>query len=282
MHPTMKGLQNAAFAFWNQMREGESAGIGLALGGGFARGMAHIGVLRVLERERIPIAYIAGVSAGSIVAAGFAGGATSYDLELVAQSMSFRDVARWSINKLGLVASNRMEVFLRKSLPVHRFEGMKIPLAVVATDLKSGEPVTFHTRGDICSAVRASCSYPGLFQPVRHEGRILVDGAIGMEIPAAALRGLGVRKVLSVALPPPPVCADPSSMFAVVNRCFQIMQRRTEQHWREASDWVITPDVSGVCWDDFSQVERLVNEGIKATEAMLPQLRRWCVKKTAA
>ncbi|MBI4909454.1 MAG: patatin-like phospholipase family protein [Acidobacteria bacterium] len=274
MNPAVRGLQKAAEAFWNRIRSGEQQGIGLALGGGFARGMAHIGVLRVLEREQIPVAFVAGVSAGSIVATGFAGGATSYDLERVARSMSFRDVAKWCISRLGFVGSDRMEQFLRRSLPVHRFEEMKIPLAVVATDLRSGEAVTFHGRGEVCSPVRGSCSYPGLFQPVRYDGRILVDGAISMEIPALALRGLGLRRVLSVALPPAPVSGEPGSMFAVVNRCFQIMQRRTEQHWREASDWVITPDVHGVAWDDFTQLDRLIDAGMKAAEKVVPELRK--------
>ncbi len=274
MFPVIRGLHRAASAFWTRLNDNTHPGIALALGGGFARGMAHIGVLRVLEREQIPVSFVAGVSAGSIVATGFAGGATSHDLERVARSMSFRDVAQWSINKLGLVGSSRMEDFLRKSLPIHHFEKMKTPLAVVATDLRTGEPITFHSQGEVFAPVRASCSYPGLFQPVRHAGRILVDGAIGMEIPALALRSLGLRRILSVALPPAPVAAEPSSMFGVVNRCFQIMQRRTERFWREASDWIITPDVTGVAWDDFTQLDRLIAAGMKAAESMLPQLRR--------
>jgi NTE family protein len=238
--------------------------------------MAHIGVLRVLERERIPIAYIAGVSAGSIVAAGYAGGADSHDLERVARSMSFKDVARWSVSRLGLVGSTRMAAFLQRSLPVHRFEEMKIPLAVVATDLRTGEPVVYRGVGEVFNPVRASCSYPGLFQPVRYEGRLLVDGAISMEIPAAAVKEVGIRRVVSVALPPPTVAQEPGSMFAVVTRCFQIMQRRTETHWRNASDAIITPDVSGVAWDDFSQVSRLIDVGMQAAELAVPQLRLWC------
>lgn len=243
----IQAAQNAAATFWAHLRgKPDAPGISLALGGGFARGMAHIGVLRVIERERIPVKWIAGVSAGSIVAAGFAGGATSHDLERVARSMSFKDVARWTICRLGLVGSDRMEGFLRRTMPVHRFEDMRIPLAIVATDLRTGEPVTFSGKGEVFGPVRASCSYPGLFQPVRQDGRILVDGAISMEIPATALREIGVKRILSVALPPPMVVPEPGSMFAVVNRCFQIMQRRTEKHWREASDLIVTPDVFAV------------------------------------
>ncbi|MFN7934664.1 MAG: patatin-like phospholipase family protein [Bryobacteraceae bacterium] len=272
----INALSKAAGAFWGRLRTNGSArpaGIGLALGGGFSRGIAHVGVIRVLEREGIPVRWIAGVSAGSIVAAGFAGGADSRHLEAVARSMKFKDVAGWRLSKLGVVASHRMEEFLRRALPVHRFEDMKVPLSVVATDLSTGDPVVFGREGQIFSAVRASCSYPGLFQPVQHEGRFLVDGAISMEIPAKALRDLGVTPTVSVALPPPLVSPDPSSVFSVVNRCFQIMQRRTEAHWRAHSDVVLTPDVRGVGWDDFSQVSRLIEAGMEAAERALPAIR---------
>lgn len=268
-------LRKAADAFWRRLLSEETPGIGLALGGGFARGIAHVGVLRVFERERIPIKCISGVSSGSIIAAGFAGGADSYALEKVARAMKFADVAGWRLSKLGLVGSDRMESFLRKAIPVHRFEQMRIPLAIVATDLKDGSAVVYRDSGEVFSPVRASCSYPGLFQPIRYDGRFLVDGAISMDIPAKPLRAMGASKVISVALPPPPVASDPGSMFAVVNRCFQIMQRRTENDWRQHSDFVIAPDVCSVGWDDFTQVDRLIEAGVQAAERVLPVLRRF-------
>lgn len=270
----------AARAFWGRLNGGQvvkaapEGGFGLALGGGFARGMAHIGVLKVLEREGVRVDWIAGVSAGSIVAAAYAAGASIDELKEIARAMKFKDVAGWRPGRLGLAASERMELFLRRILKVHRFEEMRMPLAVVATDLRTGEPVVFHTKGEVFTAVRASCSYPGLFHPVRHDGRLLVDGAMSMEIPAEALKGVGVRRVISVALPPPVVSSEPGSMFAVVNRCFQIMQRRSEQHWRRHSDVVITPDVCAVAWDDFTSVERLIAAGEAAAESVVAQLRR--------
>jgi NTE family protein len=254
---------------------GQPVTIGLALGGGFARAIAHIGVLRVLEREGIPVGAIAGVSAGSIIAAGFAGGATSHELEQIARSMRFRDVAGWRPGKLGFVASDRMERFFRKTLPAGRFERMRIPLAIAATDLHSGEPVIFRDSGEIFTALRASCSYPGLFHPVQHEGRLLVDGAVGMEVPAPAARQLGATHVVSVMLPAPPMAPVPSSVFSVVGRCFQILQQRTEESWRSASDLVIAPRVTGVAWDDFSQVGRMIAIGERAAEAALPEIVKW-------
>lgn len=275
-----KAAWRAARAFWGRLSAEENVAatpvakprLGLALGGGFARGIAHVGVIRVLEREGIPLGWVAGVSAGSIVASAYAAGADSKELEAIARALKFKDVAGWRPGRLGLAASERMEPFLKRILKEHRFEAMRVPLAVVATDLRTGDPVVFHSKGEVFTAVRASCSYPGLFHPVRHEGRLLVDGAMSMEIPAMALREIGAEKVVSVALPPPMVSNEPGSMFGVVNRCFQIMQRRTEHHWRGHSDIVITPDVSHVAWDDFSGADGMIAAGEAAAERALPAI----------
>ena len=158
--------------------------IGLALGGGFARGIAHVGVLKIFERNGIPIHCITGVSAGSIVAAAYASGASPDEIASAACSMRFGDVARWSLSRMGFVVSKRMKPFLQRLLKHHCFEAMPTPLGVVATDLCTGEPVSFRDTGDVFLPIRASCSYPGLFQPVRSGGRVLVDGAMSIGIPA--------------------------------------------------------------------------------------------------
>ena len=152
--------------------------IGLALGGGFARGIAHIGILRTFERHAIPLHYITGVSAGSIVAAAYASGARVDEIARVACSMRFRDVARWSRRRMGFLASEPLERFLKGRLKRHRFEEMRLPLGVVATDLCSGEPVSFRDTGDVFLPIHASCSYPGLFQPVQAGNRLLVSADI--------------------------------------------------------------------------------------------------------
>jgi NTE family protein len=251
------------------------ARIGLALGGGFARGIAHIGVLRVFERNQIPIHCITGVSAGAIVAAAFASGTSADEIAIVGRSMRFADVARWRICRLGLAGSERMSKFLGRLLKTFQFENMRIPLGVVATDLFTGDPVFFHGTGDVCVPVRASCSYPGLFQPVRAGNRLLVDGAMSMEIPAALARTLGATKVISVHLAMPALASGPTNMFQVVNRCFQIMQAQTEENWRKQSDLVISPDVCAMNWDAFNCAERLIEAGERAALEILPQIRDW-------
>ena len=249
--------------------------IGLALGGGFARGIAHAGVLRVFEQHHIPIDVIGGVSAGAIVAAAFASGATAGEIAKVGASMRFGDVARWTIGRMGFVVSERMERFLKRLLKFYRFEDMRIPLGVVATDLATGEPVFFHGQGDVALPIRASCSYPGLFQPVQYDHKLLVDGAMSMEIPALLVRQLGATRVISVHLPMQGAATAPNNVFQVVNRCFQILQRRTEESWRSQSDLVIEPDVRGMQWDDFSSAMHLVEAGELAARAVLPRIEAW-------
>ena len=248
--------------------------IGLALGGGFARGIAHVGVLRVFERHGIPIHCITGVSAGSIVAAACASGTPSDEIARAACSMRFAHVARWSLSRMGFVVSERMKPFLQGLLRADRFEEMRIPLGVVATDLCTGEPVAFRDSGDVCLPIRASCSYPGLFQPVRLGGRFLVDGAMSIEIPSLLARELGATHVVSVHLPAP--CGrPPADVFQVVRRCFQIMQTRNESGWRQASDLVIAPDLRSIEWDGFEQGAELVKAGEAGALAVLPAIQSW-------
>ena len=249
--------------------------IGLALGGGFARGVAHVGILKALERAHIPIYCITGVSAGAIVAAAYASGTEVDEIARIGCAMRFTDVARWTLCRLGLVGSERMAAFLKRLLKKFKFEEMQIPLGVLATDLGTGEPVSFRDSGDVILPIRASCSYPGLFQPIRYKDRLLVDGAMCMEVPAQLARKMGATHVISVCLPMQGPAVVPSNMLQVVNRCFQILQSRAEESWRRHSDVIIAPDVTGVAWDGFKSGEEMIEAGERAAEAALPQIRKW-------
>jgi len=249
--------------------------IGLALGGGFARGIAHIGVLRALEKNNIPIGAISGVSAGAMVAAAWASGSSADDIQKVALSMKFRDVARWTLNLRGLAGSDRMITFLARLLKANQFEQMRIPLAIVATDLVRGKPVSFHGQGDVVFPIRASCAYPGLFAPLRYQGRLLVDGFVSMEVPAEPLLQLGADHVISVAIPNSDGIEDYGNMFSVVSRCFQVMSARTETTWRRYSDVVIAPPVADMKWDSFTSANKLIELGEQAAMAALPTIRKW-------
>ena len=276
----LKGLAAAAGAIFGSAPSPPKPGrrdvrIGVALGGGFARAVAHIGVLKVLERNKIPVHCISGVSAGAIVASAFASGAALEDTERLAKSMRFKDVAGWSINVLGLANSERMDKFLDRALLVDRFEAMPKRLAIVATDLSSGRAIVFRDSGDVKNPIRASCSYPGLFQPVRFNGRLLVDGAIAMDLPAEPLHSMGATHVISVSLPTPLEVVDPGNLLGVVNRCLQILQRRTEDEWRKYSTVVLEPDVANVSWDGFERSADMLAAGEAAAEAALPVIKSW-------
>lgn len=253
----------------------EKPRIGLALGGGFARGVAHVGILRAFERHHIPLHCITGVSAGAIVAAACASGTPVDEIGKIGCSMRFGDVARWSICRLGLVASERMEKFLGRLLRKFNFEDMEIPLGVLATDLATGEAVAFREKGNVCLPIRASCSFPGLFQPIRHQGRFLVDGAMSVEIPARLARLMGATHVVSACIPMQGSSIEPHNMFQVVNRCFQILQSRAEESWRKDSDLVIVPDVADIQWDEFRSGQKMIAAGESAAEAALPAMEQW-------
>ncbi len=255
--------------------------LGIALGGGFARGIAHVGILQVLERHRIPIHCIAGVSAGSIVAAAYASGATPAEIGRAGCAMRFGDVASWSLSRMGFVVSERMKRFLERLLKQGSFEKMRMPLGILATDLCNGESVCFSGSGDVFLPIRASCSYPGLFQPVRYGDRLLVDGAISMEIPSQLCRQLGATRVISVHLPASDAATPPTNMFQVVNRCFQIMERRTEQSWRQDSNLVISPEVRSVAWDGFDSGAELIHAGEAAAMQALPTIQKWLAGQAA-
>jgi NTE family protein len=237
--------------------------------------MVHVGVLKVLRDNRVPVDCIAGVSAGAIAAAAYASGRPCEEIGRIACSMRFADVARWTIPWMGFAASERMERFLRKALQCHTFEGMSIPLSGVATDVVTGEPVVFRDSGDVCLPIRASCSYPGIFQPVRHAEHLLVDGAISMEVPALAARELGATCVISVHLPAQDSSEVPGNVVQVINRCFEIMHHRTENTWRQHSDFVIEPDIGAIEWDGFASGPQLIEAGEKAATQALPHIQTW-------
>lgn len=246
--------------------------VGLALGGGFARGISHIGVLRVLEEEEIPVDFIAGTSVGALIAAGYASGATLDQMEAQGSGTHFRDFGRWTLSRMGMASNERLENFLRKFTTARYFEELKIPLSIVATDLIKGETVYF-TEGEIAPALRASCAYPGLFLPVEYRGRILVDGFLTEAVPTEAVRRLGASVVIAVYLEPGELKDRPRNTIEVIGRSFSIIQGTYEQPWRAAADVVIEPDVHDVLWDGFALTPRLVAAGAASTRAALPKIR---------
>jgi NTE family protein len=250
------------------------AGIGLALGGGFARGIAHVGVLKVLEEENIPIRMVAGTSVGAMIGAAYCSGVTPAELEQFATRVRFKHFARWTVSRLGFASNERMIGFLNSLFKVKTFEELHIPLAVTATDFCTGEPVIFHS-GPLADPVRASCAYPGMFLPVKVRGRLLVDGMLAHAVPSVPLRQMGAERVLAVHLKGKWTNEGPRHLFDVIGQCFAIAQEMNSGAWKQAADLVIEPDVNGYKYDAFEHSAELVRAGEIATRAALPEIRRW-------
>ena len=249
--------------------------LGLALGGGFARGIVHIGVLKVLEQENIPIAFVAGTSVGALIGAAYCSGVSPQELESIARRVRFRDLARWTLSRYGFATNLRMIGFLNRVLKVKTFEELRIPLAVTATDFASGEGVVFRS-GPLADPVRASCAYPGVFLPVNLNGRLLVDGMLAHSLPIQPVREMGAERVVGVSLRSRWKNGDgPRHIFDVIGQCFAIAQDLSCAQVRRSADLMIEPDVTGYRYDDFEHSATLVEIGESATRAALPKIRKW-------
>ncbi len=262
--------------------EPRSPVIGLALGGGFARGMAHIGVLKVLEEEGIPIRLIAGTSVGALIGASYCSGVSVQELEALSRSVRFATFARWTVSRFGFASNDRMVAFLARTLKVKTFEELRIPLGVTATNFNTGEAVVFHS-GEISDPVRASCAYPGMFLPVNIRGQWLVDGMLSHPVPSRPLRDMGAERVLAVHLKGQwSKDGAPRHLFDVIGQSFAIAQDQMSHLWRGAADIVVEPDVAGFAYDDFKRAGELIRAGEVAMRKALPDVLRWMEKPVEA
>ncbi len=245
--------------------------IGVALGGGFARGIAHLGVLRVLEQAKIPIDFLGGTSAGSLLAIAYASGHTLKEIEAQARATHFRDFGNWKLSWMGLASNQKLEHYPRKFLGVNTFEDLKIPLVIAASNLGTGGAEYF-SRGPLGPALRATCAYPGMFVPVELDGKVLVDGFLAAPVPVDAVRGLGADIVIAVFLEAASN-RKPSSIVDVIGLSFAILQRHADLEWRRAADVIIEPIVKDFLWDDFDRTPELIAAGEAAARIALPQIR---------
>jgi NTE family protein len=232
-------------------------------------------VLKVLHQHHIPIHCVTGISAGAIAAAAYASGATPDEIARAGCSLRLADVGEWRPGRLGLIRNQCLTRFLKRLLKAHRFEHTTMPLGVVATDFHTGDPVSFVGRGSVFEPLRASCAFPGLFQPVHHGGRVLVDGAMSVSIPAALARQLGATHVISVVLPAPARGGLVAGMLRIVTRRYRAAGPHRDGGWQRESDLVITPDVGGVDWYAFGRGPMLVEAGEAAALAALPIIHEW-------
>jgi NTE family protein len=250
--------------------------LGLALSGGAARGIAHVGVLRALQENQIPINYVAGTSAGSLVGGAFASGMSIDEIEALGRGLRWRDIGRVTMSRLGVQSNDRLEQFVRNRLPVSRFEELPTPFAAVATDLKTGAAVIMRDTGDVAFAIRASCAIPGWYVPVTDsDGRQLVDGGLVAVVPASVARSLGADLVIAVDVNfEGATFLGPShSVIGVVLQSMLVVQKTASHYQIASSDFVIRPRVGHIRWDEMGRAEELIAAGYKAGLESIPAIR---------
>jgi NTE family protein len=245
--------------------------LGVALGGGFARGIAHVGVLHTLEEQGLAVDYIAGTSAGALAGIAYASGLPYDEVVNRAAALRFGVFGQWKFSWLGLASNQRLEFYPKRHLNISTFEELRIPVTIAATDLITGEPVYFD-HGPLGPPLRASCAYPGLFQPVQYEGHTLVDGFVGATVPVEAVARMGADVIIAVFLDSEAM-EEPTNFTDVIGRSFTIIQRHADLEWRAKADVVIEPLVREFAWDDFAKTPQLIAAGAEATLAVMPQLR---------
>jgi NTE family protein len=260
-----------------QAEEKKRPTVGLALSGGAARGIAHLGVLRVLEEHQIPVDFVAGTSAGAIVGGALAASMPLDEIEEVGRNLRWRDMGRMTLSRLGIQSNARMEEFIRQRFPVTRFEDLKLPFAAVATDLRTGAPVIMSGEGDVAFAIRASCAIPGWYVPVTDDkGRQLVDGGLVANVPASAARSLGADIVVAVDVnfEGAKFLGPPVSAIGVLIQSLMVVQRTASSQQLLDADVVIRPRVGHIRWDEMHRADELIKLGAEATRPTIERIRR--------
>jgi NTE family protein len=258
------------FATGEERPTAERPRVGLALAGGFARGIAHIGVLRALKNAGVPIDVVAGTSVGALIGACYCAGVPLDEMQRIGCSTSFADFGRWTPSWLGLATNQRMETYLERFTQAKTFEELTTPFAIAATDINAGISV-YYTRGLLGPPLRGSCAYPGLFVPIQFEDRTLVDGFLTAPVPVEGALLLGADIVIAVYLEAGHL-EHPRTAADVISRSFTIIQRHADLAWRQQADVIIEPDVKPFVWDDFTKTNELVAVGEAAALAALPQI----------
>lgn len=253
--------------------------IGLALGGGAARGFAHIGVLQVLEEQGIKPDLIVGTSAGSVVATLYAAGKTPTELGQMAMTLDESSITDWVFPGRSLLKGEALARFVRKSTGGRQIESMRLPLGIVAADLKSGQPILFR-RGDPGVAVRASSAVPAVFEPVKIGGREYIDGGAVSPVPVRFARQMGADVIIAVDISAIPEGQSTRGAVDILMQTFNIMGHTISQLEMSDADVVLRPKLEGIGSTDFSARRLSILAGREAALMALPQLRDKLVHKT--
>ncbi len=254
--------------------------IGLALGGGAARGFAHVGVIKVLEAHDILPDIVVGTSAGAVVGALYAAGNNGFDLQKLALKLDEAKISDWSLPDRGILKGEALQQFVNDAVANKPIEALKKPFAAVATNLGNGESMLFRS-GNTGLAVRASATVPGVFRPVSINGREYVDGGLSSLVPVRSARQLGAELVIAVDISARPAGQPTAGTLDILLQTFTIMGQNLARFEIKEADIVIRPQVAGIRAADFQARHESILEGERAAQAALPALRE-ALRKAAA
>ncbi len=247
--------------------------VGLALGGGFARGIAHIGVLQALLSNQIPIDLVAGTSAGSLVGAMFCAGLDPWLMERVVEQMNWRALVKLRLRRDGLLDATGLERFIVGQVGDLQFRDLETPFTAVATDLLTGQEVLLNS-GRVSTAVRASCAFPGIFLPVRVGQHTLVDGGLTHPVPSTVVRRMGADLVIGVELNQPRrQSRPPKNLLHIMLYSLALVQRPHIERALHDADVIVRPDLNDFSVMELERAEEIVRTGRESTEAMIPAIR---------
>ncbi|MDR1942397.1 MAG: patatin-like phospholipase family protein [Endomicrobium sp.] len=260
----------------------------LVLGGGGARGFAHIGVFRVFEEEKIPVDLVVGTSIGSIAGAFFCAAISLDELENLAQTINWKTVSNFGIPSLigmivkeELLSNEQMEKFITANIGDLRFEDLKIPLVCVATDLNTGERVLLR-EGSVAFAVRASSTLPGIFKPVEYRQRYLVDGGLSENIPVGVAKLFDPDVIVAVAVPADITKNNTDNVFTILMQSIYIQGRRFDDENLSMADIVVRPDVADVSVADISHASKIIEKGFISAKQAVKSIKTTIINKTEA
>ncbi len=257
--------------------------IGLALGAGSARGLAHIGVLKVLVREHIPIDVIAGTSAGAIIGSMFAAGKTPDEIESIMHRMISKRYSYFAdpaIPRTGLIRGKKIKDALKTIYGDLKFSDLRLPFACVSTDINTGESVTIN-EGLVVDAVRASFTMPVIMTAFKYKGRYLVDGALVNPVPVNVIKNMGANLVIAVNVSSDGLTRTESdkspSIFRVAMHALHISTSQALRPSLSGAEVIIEPNLARLGHFEFSRLDEYINIGIRATEEAIPEIRSWLV-----
>ncbi len=255
--------------------------LGLALSGGTAKAVTHVGIIKALLEEGIPIDVIAGTSGGSIVASLFASGMPISEIEALANKLSWRKLASIKLTRLGFISSRRIEEFVRDYIGDAKFSDLDIPCYVIATNLLTGNKHAFNS-GNVALAVRASCSIPQIYLPVEIDGGYYVDGGLSEYLPIETINELGNYFVVGAHLARVNTAYDPPRhILQLVMQITGLMARKNYQISVKKADFLIHPDVDGYSALDFDSSQELIDVGYNLARKLIPDLKAAWQKRSS-